>query len=147
MLNQNEKWEELKEKLADIEHQRWADWQNYVHDKLDYSTGKYVLRDEDVEHWNLQIHTPYCNLSDKEKDSDREQVDRYLPLLKNFILSQRKQDREAIRELVKNFIEKSKKYPICYYPESETRADVYNKGHNKALTDLLSFLDGLEGGE
>ena len=25
--------EELFEKLADIEHQRWADWQKYVHSK------------------------------------------------------------------------------------------------------------------
>ena len=81
--------DDLKEQLADIEHQRWADWQKYLHSKMssvihpevNNYEGKF-LSDEDFEHWERQIATDYKDLSEKEKDSDREQVDRYLPLIK-----------------------------------------------------------------
>jgi len=69
--------EEIKnsiEVLADIEHTRWSKWQNYLHQKLDFSTGKYVLSESDFEHWNRQIHTPYPELSEAEKESDREEA-------------------------------------------------------------------------
>ena len=79
-------WISLREKLADIEHQRWADWQRYVHSKfVEHSNGngEYVcLPTELFKGWQKQIDTPYSELSEKEKDSDREQVDRYLPLIK-----------------------------------------------------------------
>jgi hypothetical protein len=82
-------WEKIIEKLADIEHQRWSDWQSYLHKKLEYSEyekdGKrmacYVLNAGDYEHWQKQVDTPYSDLSEREKESDREQVRRYLPLL------------------------------------------------------------------
>ena len=51
----------------------------------------------------------------------------------NFILSQRKQDREAIREWAE-----SKK---VWRAENKSEAEVERK---RLLTDLLSFLDGLE---
>ena len=34
-----------------------------------------------VEHWDKQMNTRYENLSDDEKESDREQVRKYLPLI------------------------------------------------------------------
>jgi len=80
---------ELREKLAAIEHERWSDWQAWVHsqghiyeDKLGKSL---VLPWEVVERWNKQILTSYKHLSDKEKASDMEQVDRYWPLIEEYI--------------------------------------------------------------
>ena len=65
--------EELREKLADIEHQRWADWQKWVHSKIECSTddgyGKIPLWL--IDRWEEQIATPYSGLSEREKDSDR----------------------------------------------------------------------------
>ena len=75
---------ELFEKLADIEHQRWADWQKYLHSKI-LPSGKDGIMEigtELIEHWNRQINTDYKNLSEAEKDSDREQVMRYWDLIK-----------------------------------------------------------------
>lgn len=73
--------EELREQLAAIEHERWADWQKYCHTKL-------TPIDEDaLEHykrWERQIKTPYSKLSDKEKASDMKQVDRYWPLIEQY---------------------------------------------------------------
>jgi hypothetical protein len=87
--------DELFEKLAAIEHERWADWQKYVHGKLiahrklDCKTTQnpegnfddFVLSKELFDHWERQIKTPYAELSEEEKESDREQVRRYWELL------------------------------------------------------------------
>ena len=73
--------EHIYEKLADIEHERWGDWQEYMHSKGTPTYNGVLFAKEDIEHWERQIRTPYAKLSEKEKDSDREQVDRYWPLL------------------------------------------------------------------
>ena len=75
----------LKEELAAIEHDRWAHWQKYMHEKcIENEDGSLTIPKEIVGKWNLQIATPYSALSEKAKDSDREQVDKYLPTIKEF---------------------------------------------------------------
>lgn len=72
----------LVEDLASIEHERWAHWQRYMHGKAERRPdGALVLPAELVERWEAQIATPYSDLSEAEKESDREQVRRYLPLI------------------------------------------------------------------
>lgn len=83
--------EELFEKLAAIEHERWADWQRYVHSKcvrvIDVEEdGTETLREvtlpvELFQHWERQINTPYDELTEDEKDADRDQVHRYWDLI------------------------------------------------------------------
>ena len=75
----------LREALADIEHQRWADWQRYCHSKMRPVTYGHLLSHDDYQHWQRQIKTPYAKLSDAEKASDMEQVDRYWPLIEALI--------------------------------------------------------------
>lgn len=73
----------LVDELASIEHERWAHWQRYVHSKcLKQPDGSIVIPADLVAQWERQIATPFEQLSDKEKDSDREQVQKYLPFLK-----------------------------------------------------------------
>lgn len=74
---------ELIETLAAIEHERWADWQKYLHSQgtEHHDTGAIVLAGERVESWERQILTPYAQLSEAEKQSDRDQVMRYWPVL------------------------------------------------------------------
>jgi hypothetical protein len=68
------------EQLAAIEHERWAHWQRYVHDQCErQDDGSLVIPAELAARWQAQIETPYAQLSEREKDSDREQVRRYLP--------------------------------------------------------------------
>ena len=73
---------ELIEALADIEHERWGDWQAYVHTlgQRD-SYGNLVLPAEKVEHWSRLIATFYRNLPEHSKQADRDQVARYWPLI------------------------------------------------------------------
>jgi hypothetical protein len=70
------------ERLAEIEHERWAHWQKYVHDQCERrEDGSMVIPADLAARWQAQIETPYADLSEQEKDSDREQVQRYLPTI------------------------------------------------------------------
>lgn len=90
--NQTQRDEELKERLAAIEHERWASWQEWVHTVSDLQPdGTLVIPASLVQRWTRQIATPYDQLSEEEKISDRNQVDRYWHLIKA------KQE-EAVRE-------------------------------------------------
>lgn len=77
---------EIYEELAAIQHDIWASWQKYVHDhklrrvRIGLDTS-YTLSVKDVERWNRQIITPYADLTENEKDSDREQVDKFWHLI------------------------------------------------------------------
>ena len=72
----------LVEELAAIEHERWAHWQRYLHQQgRRQPDGSLVLPPELVTRWERQVATPYADLSETEKESDREQVRRYLPVV------------------------------------------------------------------
>lgn len=70
------------DKLADIEHKRWSHWQRYMHEKgVRQADGSLLIPPDLVAQWDRQIATPYAELSDKEKESDRAQVRKYLPTI------------------------------------------------------------------
>lgn len=73
---------DLREQLAAIEHERWADWQRYVHSVGDRNTdGSLVLPAGVVSGWEQRFSKPYSELTEEEKDSDRREVDRYWHLI------------------------------------------------------------------
>lgn len=53
---------ERLEELAELEHEQWAHWTRYMLDNL---------TDENISRWRKQIETPYVELTEKEKESDR----------------------------------------------------------------------------
>lgn len=68
------------DRLAAIEHERWAHWQCYMHEAGErLADGRLVLPSDQVSRWERQIATPFDRLTETEKESDREQVRRYLP--------------------------------------------------------------------
>ena len=72
----------LLDRLAAVEHDRWAHWQQYLHDQCQRThDGSLVIPAELVKRWSAQIETPYAELSVAERESDRDQVRRYLPLI------------------------------------------------------------------
>jgi hypothetical protein len=71
----------LFEKLAAIEHERWAHWQKYLHSLCKKTPdGELIIPANSVKHWEKQINTSYSDLSEREKDSDRQEVKRYWDL-------------------------------------------------------------------
>jgi hypothetical protein len=72
----------LFERLAAIEHERWSDWQSYMHGQCQrLEDGCLVIPAALVKQWNRQIATSYAKLSEQEKESDRDQVRRYWHLI------------------------------------------------------------------
>jgi len=80
-------WEkEFVEAGAHLEHERWAKWQAYLHSKcVEHENGKgewVCFPAESFRHWERQIDTPYADLSESEKESDRKETRNYLPILR-----------------------------------------------------------------
>jgi hypothetical protein len=74
--------ETLIEELAAIEHRRWSHWQAFMHAQGNRQPdGSLVLTPDLVKKWDRQIATDYADLNEVEKESDREQVRQYLPLI------------------------------------------------------------------
>ncbi len=100
MPKEQKEWEkELIEELADIEHQRWADWQKYVFFKCQrINGGVLTIPEELVKRWDRQISTSYSKLSDEEKESDRKEVMRYFPLIKSLLIEKEKEILQVIED-------------------------------------------------
>lgn len=97
-MKQNKDREELREKLADIEHQRWSDWMSYLFKRCGCPKNgeDAVIPAEWADRWGIQMNTDYSELTEKEKDSDREQVDRYLDLVESYT---KKKVEEALKKV------------------------------------------------
>lgn len=65
----------LVELLADVSHDIWSHWMRWqFHCGKFNEDGTWTMPSEKVERWTRQMRTSYENLSEKEKDSDREQA-------------------------------------------------------------------------
>lgn len=77
---------ELREQLADFMHQAWAHWTQDMLDTIQAEQDERSPEPTDIcellcnERWRRQIETPYVDLSEKEKDSNREWADKVLAL-------------------------------------------------------------------
>ncbi len=70
------------ETLAALEHERWSHWQRHLHSQCECrDDGSLTIPAELVSRWTEQMSKPYAKLSEDEKESDREQVRRYLPAI------------------------------------------------------------------
>jgi len=83
MPNPSETQDALREELAAAQHEIWAHWMQYLFSVCVPATdGTVRIPVRFVEHWQHQIETPYADLSEHEKDSDREQADKILAVLR-----------------------------------------------------------------
>ena len=72
----------LLEQLASVEHERWSLWQRHVHKQcVPGADGSLTIPADLVRRWTGQMDTEYAQLSENDKDRDREQVQRYLPVI------------------------------------------------------------------
>lgn len=73
---------EFIEKLSDAAHRSWCHWMEYLFSRCErLSDGSMVIPHELVKHWQRQMDTPYEQLSEKEKQSDRVEVAHILPII------------------------------------------------------------------
>jgi hypothetical protein len=77
--------EELIERLADKEHASWARWMQYLFSRGPTNPdGSVTIPSAFVARWQQQIDTPYAELSEQEKQSDRDEVAHILPFIEEY---------------------------------------------------------------
>ena len=59
------------EKLAEIQHDIWSHWMEYLFEQGKMVGGEFFIKESKVLRWKRQMTTDYNNLSDEEKESDR----------------------------------------------------------------------------
>ena len=70
------------EKLAEVQHEIWSHWMKYL-----FSTtfiddnGDVIISPDKAKHWKRQMLTPYSDLTEKEKESDRHMAQRVIDLI------------------------------------------------------------------
>jgi hypothetical protein len=85
--------DELIERLADLEHEQWAHWTRYMlttlrplletHDPTVWTQAEIDKARGCLAGWWRQIATPYAELSEREKDSDREWAEKALAIVQD----------------------------------------------------------------
>jgi hypothetical protein len=74
--------DELREKLAALSHVQWSGWMAYLFSlSRSNGDGTITIPSELVARWQGQMATPYAELTEREKNSDREEADRVLTLI------------------------------------------------------------------
>jgi hypothetical protein len=72
---------DVREQLADYAHAAWAGWMNYLFDKCEIAGDTLVIPAWAVERWERQANTPYGELPEQEKESDRKEADRMMAIM------------------------------------------------------------------
>lgn len=75
---------DLREALSDESHEIWSSWTRWQFSVCTQNEdGSLTIPASLVERWTRQMNTPYADLTEREKDSDREQADKILTVLGN----------------------------------------------------------------
>jgi hypothetical protein len=74
--------DDMREQLAALAHAQWSGWMEYMFSKCraDSPSGL-TIPIWAVERWQRQMNTPYAELPEEEKNSDREEADKVLALI------------------------------------------------------------------
>jgi Cft2 family RNA processing exonuclease len=74
--------QEIIEQLADEVHAIWAHWMKYLFSICaQQPDGSVIIPPDKVERWQRQLATPYQALSEREKQSDRNQAVKLLRII------------------------------------------------------------------
>jgi hypothetical protein len=81
----------LREALAEYAHEAWSGWMKYMFSKTmrESITGGEIIPAWAVERWQRQLSTPYADLPEEEKESDRAEADKMLAIMGRTTLTAR----------------------------------------------------------
>lgn len=72
---------EALEAVAAECHNQWSGWTQYFFSRMAKDGARWLLEQVWVDRWTRQIETPYAELSEAEKDSDRREARKILAAL------------------------------------------------------------------
>lgn len=74
---------EFLESLASAQHEIWSHWMTYLFSVASRNEdGSFIISEEKARRWHRQMTTPYPELTETEKDSDRDQALKIISLIK-----------------------------------------------------------------
>ena len=89
MNNKVAKFGVLREDLADLSHEIWAHWMAYLFSQCEEGpNGTVIIPEDKANRWQRQAVTRYADLSEQEKESDRERADKILHLIFEYLISE-----------------------------------------------------------
>lgn len=119
--------EELRELFADLAHKQWSGWMEYLFSKCDTN---FTLPEWAVERWQRQMKTEYANLSEEEKNSDRDEADKMIIIAEQYANSKTSE------------LQSEMKMKVDYY-ENKIEAMINgNAEHQNFLQSEISRLNG-----
>ena len=73
----------IRERLAEVQHNEiWSSWMRWVFRvSIENDDGTATIPANLVRRWKRQIATDYADLTEREKDSDRDQADKVLAVI------------------------------------------------------------------
>ncbi|HDY87102.1 MAG TPA: hypothetical protein ENH82_03180 [bacterium] len=85
---EKEQWHDLRKKseeqLADYAHAAWSGWMKYMFEKMSINNnGTASMPKWAVDRWAFQMNTAYNRLPEKMKESDRQEANRIITIVKN----------------------------------------------------------------
>lgn len=73
---------DVREQLANYAHSAWSGWMKYQFSKAELQPdGTWIMPAWAVERWTRQMNTPYAELPEDEKASDRKEADEMLAIV------------------------------------------------------------------
>ena len=75
--------DDIREQLAAYSHDAsWGGWMRYMFNKGTHNAdGTWTMPADLVERWARQMKTPYAELPESEKSSDRDEADKMLAII------------------------------------------------------------------
>jgi len=131
----------MKEQLANLCHEQWSGWMEYLFSKGEFMDidGTWVMPAWAVERWKHQMNTPYEQLSEEEKDSDRTEADKFLALLPGAITQPGKISRGVIK-MTKDYTHEPFDYNGAIRESAQLMLAEVVKPEN---TDLMEAIKGV----
>ena len=69
----------IREMMAAAQHTIWSHWMNYLFSQGNFNEdGTWTMPKDKVERWQRQVNTDYDDLTEEEKQGDRDQVEKML---------------------------------------------------------------------
>lgn len=80
-IKQNQ--DRIREDLAEYAHDAWSGWMNYLFEWSETNEdGSETIPKDSVDRWKYQLDTPYDELPEKMKESDRREADEMIKLVR-----------------------------------------------------------------
>lgn len=71
-----------REQLSELSHEQWSGWMRYLFNKGSFNEdGSFTINLASVDRWKRQMNTPYHDLPEDEKESDRVAADKVIALI------------------------------------------------------------------